>query len=527
MEHTISVNDRGTITKMKAPDGAVLLDTLRHFGKGISAPCNGRGKCRKCSVEVVGTGQVLSCDYKIKSDIEVVLPRTSKAQILSDRSVAHSKDENDAGLLFIKTDGVLKYKNLSLGQHSENTLYGVAIDIGTTTVVAYLVDLATYTVVDVVSFINPQTHYGHDVITRIQHVMTNKNGLKELRGVLTSMINEGIVTACTRNGINGMAIYKMTIVGNPTMLHLFCGIDPSSIAAAPYTPAFTDKKTLRGKEMGLAMNPEGVVLIMPSVSGYVGADITAGVATTPMTHSGETSLFIDIGTNGEMALSKGPDLFCCATAAGPAFEGALIECGVGGIEGAISSYDGERYVTIGNAAPVGICGSGLIDIVAVLLQKGIIDITGYMAESYLLEMAAKTASHFDIVLTPQDVRQVQLAKAAIAAGFRVLMSEAGVSFDQIENLYIGGAFGNYMNIESASVIGLIPPEMKEKVVTTGNVAGRGALSALMSVKFEDRIAEVAQKAQYIELSTHGGFMDHYVMQMGFEGVTPGTVTVSL
>jgi uncharacterized 2Fe-2S/4Fe-4S cluster protein (DUF4445 family) len=230
----------------------------------------------------------------------------------------------------------------------------------------------------------------------------------------------------------------------------------------------------------------------------------------------ETALYVDIGTNGEMAFGHAGRLWCCATAAGPAFEGACITHGTGGVEGAVSGYtEADGYSTIGDKPAVGICGSGLVDIAAHLVRTGIVDSTGYMEKDFVVVPAGRAAQKADIVITPQDIRQVQLAKAAIAAGVRVLMDEAGVAPDRVSTLYLGGGFGSYLDVESSAVIGLIPPSLKDRVVATGNIAGRGALHALLSESFAGIVDAVADRMEYVELSTHTGFMMAYIEEMAF------------
>ena len=379
--------------------------------------------------------------------------------------------------------------------------------------VVYLEDLLTYSTVDVATFINPQTLYGHDVVSRIQYSREQKNGLSELRTSLIEAINLSIVKLCHRNQIENQHIYKATVVGNTTMLHLFLDVDPSSIAFAPYTPQFIEEKMISGEESSLAIHEKGLVRVLPSVSAYIGADITAGIASTDVADNGDYTLFVDIGTNGEMALGKQGNLYCCSTAAGPAFEGANISCGIGGVEGAISEYKNGIYKTIGDKPPKGICGSGLLDIVAELRDKDIIDATGYMEKDFLIEKKKNTTIDRDIVLTPRDVREVQLAVAAIYAGIKILAKSSGLDIHEIEKVYLAGGFGNYLNINSAIRIGLLPESLQEKVIQVGNSAGKGALLALRSNDFANSVNKIANIAEYIELSMRMDFNELYVESM--------------
>ena len=248
---------------------------------------------------------------------------------------------------------------------------------------------------------------------------------------------------------------------------------------------------------------------------YVGADITAGLAAVPLAESDGFSLFIDIGTNGEMALGNRETILACATAAGPAFEGARIQCGMGGVFGAIAKYADGKYETIGNQGPMGICGSGLVDIVAYLLDQGVITPEGYMEKEHVLVPAKASGTGKDIVITPRDIRETQLAKAAVAAGIKVLIEQSGRVMGDIRHVYLAGGFGNTLNIASAVRIGLIPGGLGEKVVQVGNSAGAGALLAVKSTDFESRVRGIAGMCRYIELSSRRDFNDHFMDEMHF------------
>jgi uncharacterized 2Fe-2S/4Fe-4S cluster protein (DUF4445 family) len=299
------------------------------------------------------------------------------------------------------------------------------------------------------------------------------------------------------------------------MQHLVMGVSPASIAFAPFTPEFTDARTVAAADLHLGVHENAVVEILPSVSGYVGADIVAGIASTYLADQEDFTLFIDIGTNGEVVLGNRDTIYCCATAAGPAFEGANIECGIGAVEGAISEFYQGTYLTIGHGPPVGICGSGLVDLVAHLLNSGVINDDGFMEKNHIIERAENTPVRRDIYITPQDVRKVQLAKAAIFAGIRVLMQVADVSYDRIKNVYLAGGFGNYINFNNAVKIGLLPAELRKKITPIGNSAGTGARFALKSVGFSKHLDEVLQKSTYLELSMREDFNIEYINAMRF------------
>ncbi len=519
----IKVTIRGASTAtVLARRGDVLLDVLRKAGAEVFAPCGGKGICRKCRVEIAEEGARFACKHLLGRDVEVVLPARGRARIVESARGKPRAVDPCTGIDATCTRGriMVSYKGRRIctfqgRPRDAQDRFGLAIDIGTTTVVVYLEDLASGSTVGTKSFVNPQTAYGHDVIARIQYTVEHREGLRVLRGSLLSGINQAVKRVCKENGVGYRAIYTAAIAGNPTMLHIFLGKDPSPISRAPYRPVFTIARDATGKACGLRMNPRGVVRVLPSVSGYVGADITAGIASTPMTDSKNFSLYLDIGTNGEMAVGNRDVLYCCSTAAGPAFEGATLECGIGGIEGAICSFADGRYATIGNCPPAGICGSGIVDCVAWLLTKGIIDRSGHMETNYVLEKSEYAAAGQDIVITPGDVRKIQLAKAATYAGIRILLKSAGIKIDAIRTLYLAGAFGTFMNVKSAASIGMIPRELQNRAVSIGNAAGTGARLALKSVLFEDSVRKIAAMARYLELSGREDFNEEYVNTMGF------------
>jgi uncharacterized 2Fe-2S/4Fe-4S cluster protein (DUF4445 family) len=494
----VKILKAGIISEVSAAPGTLLIDLLRENNSGITAVCGGKGICKKCTVEIQGLGPVLSCRYRVEQDCTVVLPENAESDILTFFS-PHIRDvEGKSGLV-----------------PSPVTQYGFAVDIGTTTVVVYFLDLKEYRLIGLRSFMNPQGEYGQDVISRIHYTMENKKGLPILQQKVLDSVNGALTEIFKQHGIEKGAVQKAVFTGNNTMLHLLLGVDPASIALAPFTPAFTEKKSLKAGELALEMAPDGTVMTLPSVSAYVGADITGGLAAVPLAASNDFSLFIDIGTNGEMALGSRETILACSTAAGPAFEGARIQCGMGGVFGAIAKYNDGKYETIGNAKPMGICGSGLVDIIAYLLDQGMVTPEGYLEKDYVLVPAKVSGTGKDIVITPRDIRETQLAKAAVAAGIRVLIEQSGKAIGDIRHVYLAGGFGNTLNVESAVRIGLIPGELGKKVVQVGNSAGAGALLALKSTDFAARVQEIADKCRYIELSSRPDFNDYFMDEMHF------------
>jgi len=471
--------------------GRSLLEILKSYGFEIYTPCGGKGKCGKCMVNVIGEGNVLSCSFYPEKDIEVILPGKLIANILV------SQTEYLEDLPFKKPDFFKSEKP-----------YGVAIDIGTTTVVMYFLNLLTGSIEKVASFLNPQGIYGADVISRITYCQEHENGLNKLRQIILDSINSELDLFCRRKGILSGNMERIIVAGNTTMLHLLLGVDPVPIALAPFRPNFTDKQIIKGNSSGLNINPDGVLITLPCISAYVGADIVAGLAVIKPLYG--NYLFLDIGTNGEMALVRGDTIFACATAAGPAFEGATISCGLAAVNGAISYFSGpEDYQVIGNCKPSGICGSGIIDIIAYMVRKGLIDDTGLLKERFII------SSLQGLQVTQQDIREIQLAKAAIYSGIRILINTANMSYSDIDALFLAGGFGNYINIDSALEIGLLPVEMKGKIFPIGNSAGIGALQYLKSDEAEERTCKVIKNSQYIELSDIEEFAVEFALNMNF------------
>lgn len=414
-------------------------------------------------------------------------------------------------------------------------IYGIAVDIGTTTIAAYLMNLKTGKEIDVYSSLNPQKSYGADVITRINHTMQNESGLEELKQLVGAELNNIIQVFIERNSLDKNRIYEMVLVGNTTMLHLLWGVDCKNISSSPFIPAFSSEVMIKSKEIGFDINSEGYIITLPAVSAYVGADTMAALMAASMDEDDNVNLLIDIGTNGEIVLGNKEKMICCSTAAGPAFEGGRITYGVGGVIGAIDHVNfkwNNLYTTIGNEEPIGICGSGLFDCVAELIQYGIVDKTGKMMSKeklidklplHLLERLIKNEGknafvldeNKGIVLTQSDVRELQLAKAAIYAGIEVLIDEMGITSEKINNVYLAGGFGNYLDMNSASYIKLIPEELKEKIVPIGNAAGTGAKMALLSRNKRNTISDVKKKMEYIELSTSITFQNKFIQAINF------------
>lgn len=496
----IIVHSAGNTSVMDVPKGNILMQKLRLQGYNLYSPCGGNGTCGKCKVYIKDEGYVTSCLYSVNKDIEIILPEPVEAKILT-AQYEHTR--------------VLPFNPGEIANISSYP-YGVAIDIGTTSLVFYFVQLITGSLIETRAIMNPQTKYGADVISRINYCIINEDGLSTLQSELIQTINEQLLHFAEKTEVTTNEIVKISVSGNSTMLHILLGVNPESIAFVPFTPVFTEEKLIKASTLNLNCNPEGDIKILPSVSAYVGADIVAGIASIAPSDDHKKYLFVDIGTNGEMALITPEKIYCCATAAGPAFEGASIKCGMGAIEGAISAYiDVENFKTIADSEPIGICGSGLIDMLAVLLKTGQIKSDGYMDKDFIV-IPENEGDKDAIILTQNDIRELQLAKSAIATGMKILIQQAELSFDELDALYLAGGFGNYININSAIVIGLIPGELAEKVIPVGNTSGTGAMLALKSVNFDDVIKNILKRMNNIELSEHEDFALEFAMNMEFQ-----------
>lgn len=429
---------------------------------------------------------------------------------------------------------------IEAGDTSERML-GIAFDIGTTTIVGYLLDLRTGEELSVVSALNPQTRFGADVISRITFASQEEDGLSKLQSAVVEMLDSLVGEAVERAGARREDVYAMTVVGNTCMHHLFLGIDPKHLALSPYVPVVSEPLSLAAAEIGIAINPAGKIYVLPNIAGFVGADTVAVLLATELDWSDRIRLAIDIGTNGEIVLGSRERLVACSAAAGPAFEGAQISSGMRGAAGAIDHVrfgEDVEYTVIGGGKPKGICGSGLLDAVAGLIAVGVIDRKGRILEperlvgtpaarfksriikheemsAFLLADASETAHGRAIMITQRDVRELQLAKGAIATGIRVLMEKLGIAVEEITEVLLAGAFGNYMDPHSACTIGLIPPELEDRVKPIGNAAGTGAKLALLSRGEFQRAAAIARFVEYVELGSYPNFPTLFANSMGF------------
>ncbi|MDE7055577.1 MAG: ASKHA domain-containing protein [Oscillospiraceae bacterium] len=482
--------DGRTVT---AETGEKLLPVLRRAGLSPDAPCGGQGTCGKCRVIIDGQ-TVPACQAIVSQDMAVVtLPPQPKAEILSDSwgTVEQAAPIKQGPLL--------------------------AFDIGTTTVVCYLLDGKTGEELACASMLNPQSAYGADVVTRIHAAL--RGALADLTAVLRAGMTGLIQTVCRRVGIRPEEIAVVSVVGNPCMQQLFLGISPKNLAAVPFSPVLTKAETRAARDC-LPVCANAVLLIVPAISGYVGADTIGCVLSTRMYEAEETVLMIDIGTNGELVLGSSRQMAACAAAAGPALEGANIRFGMRGAEGAIDHVwledGGIQCSVIGGGKAAGICGSGLIDAAAALLDAGLLNRRGRLLTDEMLDGQRTVRLAGEIYLTQDDIRQLQLAKGAIAAGIELLAAQLGIGLEGIGKVLLAGAFGSYLRPESACRIGLLPPVLLGKISVAGNAAGGGAKMLACSGRELRRAQELAERITFIELAEQPGFQRAFARNMGFD-----------
>jgi len=482
----------------------------------LPAPCGGRHRCGNCRVRLL-EGQVNGDAPDSEGFV-----RSCMAVPVSDIAIAAVKSGAIGAEVTVPA--------LPAGARLPPCRAAVAMDIGTTTVSAKLIDLESSSALDTISELNDQRAFGADLMSRIGAA---KNGMTRDLFTAINRQTERIITTFQKRW-NIPQIEKLAVSGNTVMLHLFLNVDPSLMGEIPFRPVFLEEKELKGRELSLSAE---TVHILPSIAAFIGSDITAGLAALDILDSPGPSLLIDIGTNGEMALCHNGTILCCSTAAGPAFEGAEISCGLGGVKGAISAVElaagatgavGIRgatgaaadavaeallLTTIGNVQPLGICGSGLIDAVAVMLKLGIIDETGRMADG--LDPQKGFCLTPGVSVSAADIRQFQLAKSAVLSGIRILCKNAGLRLTDIKKVFIAGGFGFFINKQNAAAAGVLPKEFLDVISVCGNLSLRGAEQRLVAKGFGDRCTQIIGKASVIDLAADPHFMEEFTENMLF------------
>ena len=421
-------------------------------------------------------------------------------------------------------------------------LFGIAFDLGTTTVVATLLDLSTGTPVAVASALNRQQPFGADVITRISATMMDPDTLARLTALAQQTLAELAGESCAEGGVDPAEVYEVALAGNATMTHIVLGIDPEPLGVAPFILAARLLPELLASDLGVPAHPRARAVVFPPFGAYVGGDITAGLLASGMDRDSRTRLFIDIGTNCEIVLGSRDWLLATAAPAGPAFEGAAIRCGMRAADGAIEvvtmTPDGLELKVIGDTEPAGLCGSGLVDAVTGLVRLGLLDSSGRLvSEERAAELAPGLADRLtqlgaervfvlhwlgepgnvsrSVYLSQRDVRELQFAKAAIATGWRILLEEAGLEPGDIQQVLLAGSFGSYLSPANAIRLGLVPDIPVLRVVSAGNVAGEGAKMALLSMRERAGGLALLEEVRYVELSDRADFNDRFVDQLAF------------
>lgn len=569
--------------KFSVSPGTILMDAMRNAGVTIDAPCGGHGRCGKCRVTIQEGDSVfncLACRYTVVGDIQVFLEDDSMRQQILDTgemsfdvcspnvyqikaqispcpigkadSLAKrikntigsgiklplsivSKIYSDLSSIDYHGNFVICQNKLIRVQKNAAPLYVLAFDVGTTTIVSYLLDAESGRQVSVSSIQNPQAAYGADVISRCEY------DVEDTGNMLTSLVRQALDALAHENAqkanISTDDIYFAAICGNTCMQHLFLGISPESLIHVPYIATIDELQIIPAKEVGLHINPLAEIAVLPCIAGFVGGDTVSVLLSLPSDTFEQLTLILDIGTNGELVLGKKDTLYTCSTAAGPAFEGAKISCGMRGATGAIDHAhvsDGKlMFSTIDGAEPMGICGSGLIDLIRCFLELGIVSPRGRLEKpdkwplntkllykENFIQKEGKAAfllssKQKEVYISQKDIREVQLAKAAIATGIEILCDTMGVSIEDIQNILLAGAFGSYMDAGSACRIGLMPETLLSKTHVIGNAAGEGAKLAALNRSALGHAAALAKDVHFVELATSQKFQTQYINHLNF------------
>lgn len=588
----VVIKGDSTRTEHELNEPINLLHLLQEHDAVISAPCGGNGSCGKCRVFIEGHGSVLACKtvispewaseqgYGTDDSIIVQLPKHGKAQISSDGLVSdvvfapllnrgsvkidqatiidqrsnEQRFEEASGMkvpfsLLAQLSEIINSNITNIDfvfrrdsgevthfmQNNSELLLGIAIDIGTTTLAAWLYDLDSGEKIDVNSRLNPQSSYGADVISRIEYIENDNGNLVKMQKQIARALAEMTAEMLVSSGLGGSEVQFLSISGNTTMMHILSGLNPSAIARSPFVPVSISEKLLKSSLLGLDIVGDPLCLLLPSISAYAGADITAGIMACGLFRlEKEKKLLVDLGTNGEIVLSLPGGITACSTAAGPAFEAANISCGMSGTTGAIDKvwFEGEqlKYSVIGGLTAKGICGSGLISAVAVLLKAGIIDETGRLTDAtanMTSDLSARCSErdgnrifwldrpNGEIYLSQHDIRELQNAKAAVAAGVARLLKHTKISADELDEVLLAGGFGYYLNVDDAYTIGLLPSAASNRTRSVGNTSGMGAIACMLNDELRQEAALAALSVDYFELSTDPVFSELYIEAMMF------------
>ena len=544
VEREIQVTFKPTGNRVFVLPGTILLEAAARAGLIIDTPCGGAGKCGKCRVrvtkgicppgeaeiEVLGQGAInegyrLACQRRVTGPTEVEIPDGSLFERCHRILETGIGDGSAIGVDEDSVDG-----------------YGVAFDIGTTTLVGTLVDLKTGGDLAVTSSMNPQVTAGDDVVSRISKCRENRAGLRELQASVLAEVRAMIGRLCRSAGIDRKIVRKAVFAGNTTMEHLLAGVDPAPLGAIPFEPVSCEAISVSGSDLKLGIAPDGQAYVLPLIGGFIGGDTVAGIISAGLDRMEGRALFIDIGTNGELALVSDGKMVAASVAAGPAFEGARIVNGMRAARGAIEKVecaDGDiRLNVIGGEKPIGICGTGLVDAAAEMLRYGVMDIGGRIGGDgvehlpaglqprvvpegqgydFLLVSAAETETGNDIRIHQRDVRELQLANGAIRAGIAILLRMAGLKPVDLDAILIAGAFGNFIRRRNARRIGMLPAIPSSRIRYIGNAASFGAKRILLSSREKSRAELAARGTEHVDLSMDPEFQEEFGSAMVFPG----------
>ncbi len=519
MEITVKIYENAELREVKAQSGVLISELLDMKDIHIDYPCAKKCKCLKCLVKAEG---------------EITPPTTEELELEPEqldnsyRLACCTRLTGDSTVYVTSSDSkiVTAERKLNVDKYSKNPLYkknGIAVDIGTTTIAINLIrnDGKVFSK----SSKNPQTEFGADVISRIERQLAGEG--EDLAKTVVNGINSLVNSVCIMANLPNSEIDYAVITGNTVMLHLLTKRDCKPLSASPFKAEYLGGDVYNAGDLGLFLLSDCSVYLPNCFSAFVGGDISTAILASEMMNSDKTSVLVDIGTNGEMALWHNSKLYCCSTAAGPAFEGVGIKCGMHGVEGAIDHVNvqnGNMEVSvIGNVKPKGICGSGVIDCISAMLKLEVLDETGRIDdenedfESQIVDTDDDTLFLIkdDIGIYGKDIRAVQLAKSAICSGVVTLIKEVGLDFDDIETLYVAGGFGSFLDIKKAGDIGLIPKELVSKVKVIGNAALQGGCYVLLNSENVDTLKKITEEFSLVELDTSSVFMDSYVENMFF------------
>ncbi|MEN6594906.1 MAG: ASKHA domain-containing protein [Clostridiaceae bacterium] len=517
MENTFFVHFRPDDVSVIVSAGTTIAAAAKRAGVFLDAPCGGNGTCKKCAVLLKTAGEtksVLACQTPVTTNCFVTIPSDSSLAALGEGA-----------------SRAISFAPYPEAKTNLDDACFAAFDLGTTTVVCYLLDAKTGEQLAVRGAQNPQSSFGADVIARASHALDH--GGEALRQCALDALNGLLLSACSAANRKPEQVVLASIVGNTVMQHLLLGYPVESLVRAPYVPFLSDLRILPAPELGLTAHETCMVLLPPVIGGFVGADTVGCLSATAFDTLETPTLMIDIGTNGELALTDGKRIVSCSTAAGPAFEGANISRGMRASSGAIEHVWLEHGVlaikTIGDAPPLGICGSGLIELAALLSGEDVIEEGGRLAKNGILDERIVTdetgmrafvvtehgADGKPILLTQKDVRELQLGKAAMRAGVETLLDALSLDASHIKKTFLAGAFGSHLSPSALCGIGLLPKELEACTESIGNAAGEGAKLYLRNFELFLQTEELAKETGYIELTLDKGFTDRYVDAMSF------------